>query len=510
MRLSRLAPRTRHARIAMTVVVVFAVAACASGDIATPGRLLIGQQADGGVASLTGDMGTATPLKPAHLIIPLPAQSDVSYTTGFANVQKLGSSALLGEPPPKTADLDITLFQTLEIPSGSDCDDATGPECTLIVYSTGQLNYKGQPELPPVTATFLAYGFIPVTATMQLIDERSNCPAPTSSAADHTVSAGLCLLTFEQGSYPVGQLTTGTGIVTVHLSNVKVDGTSLNVGSHCQAASADLQVVGSSSGTSDPAPPGQFVIASGGTLTGTVTIPAFTGCVTPSGESLNPLMTSAVSGSGNDVQLTEGNICPVPADGCVATPPTPGRGQGQVQLYTLTQGSPGQFGAISCASADLPTVITGRAGTIGSIGDVDSFSLSGCTAQLNGADCTAKAVGLPWPVVSVSYDPIADQATGTIGDSSKPVEIDFTCKGPRTPTCSVEESSNALTQDGPGSVNVVYDYRTRTLTDFSAAVAPASSNCPGFNASPFAANTDEDELYLPTYVVNSSPAGSKP
>ncbi len=431
MRLSRFAPQTRRTRMATIVVAAFAVVACAGGDLAAPGQLLIGQRAAGAVVTLAGDTGATTAVKPAHLIIPIPPQPDTSYTTGFANVQKLGYSALLGEPPPATADLDITVFQTLEISSGSDCDNSAGPECTLIAYSTAQLNYKGHPELPPVTATFLAYGFVPVTATMQLIDERSNCPAPTTADPHHTIAAGICLLTIEHGSYPVGQESTGTAMLAVHLSSVEVDGTSLSVGSHCQAAPADLQIVGSSSGTLASAPPGQFAINLGGTLTGSVTIPAFTGCVTPSGENLNPLLTSAVSGSGNDVQLTEGNLCPVPADGCVTTPPAPGRGQGQALLYTFQGGS--QTGTISCTSADLPTIITGRAGTIGAIGAIDSFGLGGCTAQVNGqpdgATCTAKASGLPWSIDAVSYDPIADQATGAIGDSSDPVVFDFTCKG---------------------------------------------------------------------------------
>jgi hypothetical protein len=510
-RLSRLAPQTRRTRMATIVAMALAIATCAGGDIAAQGRLLAGQQAGGAVVTLTADAGAKATIRPAHIPIPIPPQQETSYTTGFANVRKLGSSALLGEPPPAIADLDIAVFQTLEISSGSDCDDPTGPECTLIAYSTGQLNYKGLSELPPVTATFLAYGFMPVTATMQLLDEPSNCPAPTSADANHTVSAGLCLLTIEEGSYPVGQETTGTAVLAVHVSSVKVNGTSLNVGSHCQARRADLQVVGSSSGTLASVPPGQFAINLGGTLTGSVSIPAFTGCVTPAGENLNPLLTSAVSGVGNDVQLTEGNLCPVPADGCVTVPPVPGRGEGQPLLYTFQGGS--QTGTISCASADLPTVITGRAGTIGAIGAVGSFGLGGCTAQVNGepdgATCTAKASGLPWPVNSVSYDPIADQATGTIGDASHPVDFDLTCKGPRVPACSVEESSTSLTQDGPGSVNVIYDYRSRTLTIFGAGVAPVSSDCPGFFAGPPELN-DFDELFIPPYVVNSSPPGPTP
>jgi hypothetical protein len=251
----------------------------------------------------------------------------------------------------------------------------------------------------------------------------------------------------------------------------------------------------------------------GGTLAGTVAIPAFTGCVTPSGENLDPLLSSAVSGAGNNVQLTEGNLCNPADDTCVPTPPVPSRDQGQVLLQTFQEGQASlpPAGAISCLSAEHGAAITGKAGTIGSIGAMNSFSLNGCTAQLDGASCTAKAAGLPWAITSVYYDSIAEQATGTIGDSSHPFDLNFTCKRtPSSPACSVHESSNTQTANGAGSVDIVYDYRTHTLTDFGAGLAPVSSNCPGFVADPLAVNTDQDQLFIPSFVVNSSPAAGNP
>jgi hypothetical protein len=500
--------------MATIVAMAVAVVACAGGDIGAPMRPSIGQPAGGALLALTAAAaGPTATLPPGHVILPIPPQPQISYTTGFANAQRLGFSTLLGEPAPAKADLDLTVFQTFELDILPTCSTETAdPECTIISYSTGQLSYRGQHELPPATATFLAYGFVPVTATLQLATEPSNCPAPTVADLNHAISAGICLLTIEHGQWPAGQEDTGTAKLAVHLSNLKVDGTSLNVSSHCQAAGADLQVVGSSALNPSAVSPGQFVIALGGTLAGTVTIPPFTGCVTPSGEDLNPLLTSAVSGAGNDVQLTEGNLCSPTDDTCVPTPPAPGRGHGQVLLQTFQTGAASlQEGTIGCVSAKHGTAITGKAGALGSIGAMESLSLSGCTAQMDGASCTAKGIGLPWPINSVYYDPVAGQATGTIGDAGHPFDIDFTCKRtPSAPACSVEESINTQTASGAGSVDIVYDYRSHTLTDFGAALAPVSSNCPGFVADPLAVNTDQDQLYIPPYVVNSSPASRNP
>jgi len=499
-RLSRLAPRNRRMRMPVIIVVTLAVAACVGGDIGAPAGPLASRPADSALVALTRDAAPAATLPPGHIIVPIPPQQQISYTVGYANAQKLDSSALLGEPAPPMADLDITLFQTFELAIGSACVPTTGPECTTIVYSTAQLNYHNLPELPPFTATFLAYGFVPVTATITLTSEQSNCPAPQSANLDHTVAAGVCLLTIQHGQYPAGQETTVTASVTVHLSNLKVDGTPLDVGSRCQAGSAGLQVVGASSGNVSTPPAGQYIILAGGTLTGTVTIPAFTGCVTPSGENLDPLLSSAVSGPGNDVQLTQGGLCLV-GSGCKPVPPVPDRSQGKVLLQNFSESIPHPTGNISCTSAGHATAVTAKPGTTGAIGAVGSFSLSGCTAQLNGATCSATGSGLPWPVNAAYYDPVAEQAVGTIGDSANPFDLVFTCKGPGASACSMELSSNAQTTNGAGSVNVIYDYRTKTITDFAAGLAPVSSDCPGFVVGSPPPLNDQDELFIPSYVV---------
>jgi hypothetical protein len=63
-----------------------------------------------------------------------------------------------------------------------------------------------------------------------------------------------------------------------------------------------------STGTGDTAE-GAGAIYTGGTLAGNVTIPPLTGCVTSSGENLDALLDSAVSGPGNYVKITADGAC---------------------------------------------------------------------------------------------------------------------------------------------------------------------------------------------------------
>ncbi|MDR0343046.1 MAG: hypothetical protein LBI49_07965, partial [Nocardiopsaceae bacterium] len=67
-------------------------------------------------------------------------------------------------------------------------------------------------------------------------------------------------------------------------------------------------------GGSDPTEPspqytGVAQILNAGTVAGTATIPPFTGCVTPAGDNLGPLLDATVSGPGNYIKMTTGVPC---------------------------------------------------------------------------------------------------------------------------------------------------------------------------------------------------------
>jgi hypothetical protein len=172
-----------------------------------------------------------------------------------------------------------------------------------------QLDYDGFAELPPMTATFLGFGFMPVTATV-LLTETGAAPVATIVYNDTTTFG------------PLGYQYTAVSAVamSMQLTEVEVNGTPLNVGSDCVAGplstpdlDAELGLPGTvvlvgGSGPGYPLP--EYGLAdNGGALAGTVTIPPFTGCETPAGENLDPLLTASVSGAGNYLQIVQGPLC---------------------------------------------------------------------------------------------------------------------------------------------------------------------------------------------------------
>ena len=107
------------------------------------------------------------------------------------------------------------------------------------------------------------------------------------------------------------------------MEKVLVNGAPLNVGNDCHTVRPfPLVLTG--------VPP--YSLDDGGVLNGTITVPSFTGCGV--GENLDPIFNATVSGPGNFVQLTQGNLCinwnvtgnlPGAAEGCPANVPKPVR-----------------------------------------------------------------------------------------------------------------------------------------------------------------------------------------
>lgn len=204
---------------------------------------------------------------------------ECAYITGYADVLKLHGAALLQPARPQLPGLlNIDLYEHFKIEPGKE-----------VAHSTAELYYRGRHELPPVKATFLAFRFVPVTATMQL-----------------TELTPIRIVSVAQVSAPPYRLAvTSVTKVSLHISDVRVNGVSLNVGSHCQTAKPiSLKLIGR--GTTSP--PTGYNLPDGGPLSGTVTIPPFTGCQ-GSGENLDPLFTGTISGKGNYTLMTQGKLC---------------------------------------------------------------------------------------------------------------------------------------------------------------------------------------------------------
>jgi hypothetical protein len=125
--------------------------------------------------------------------------------------------------------------------------------------------------LPPTTVSVKEFGFVPVTATTELIQ---NGPAAgTVNFSTNTI--------------------TSTANVTLKLTNLTIYGVSLPVGDKCQTTPFNI---GISSG------PG-FTVSAGGPVTGTYTIPAFRHC------GLNTLLLNlTIPGAGNTLNLNLGPL----------------------------------------------------------------------------------------------------------------------------------------------------------------------------------------------------------
>jgi hypothetical protein len=216
------------------------------------------------------------------------------YITGYSDVKKLYGAALLQpKRPARPALVNLDFAYRHVFKNGK-----------LIEYSSGDLYYQGHRELPPVRATFLAFRFVPVTATLTVTEVR---PITIRSASGITAPP-----------YPITVRATTT--VAIRISDVDVNGVPLAIGPHCRPVStARLTLIGHGDNT---IPPRGYTVPTGGPLSGRLTIPAFTDCGVS--ENLDPLLTGSISGPGNFVLMTQGKLCgPSQPRNWTCPPPVP-------------------------------------------------------------------------------------------------------------------------------------------------------------------------------------------
>jgi hypothetical protein len=128
----------------------------------------------------------------------------------------------------------------------------------------------GTLSLPAATGSFKELGFIPVSATTQLIQD-----GPATGTVDFSTNT-----------------VTTTAETTIELTSLKVFGISLPLGNSCETATPTAITVTSQTG---------FNVLSGGTLAGTYTIPRFTHCGLATF-----LINLTLPGPGNTISLTLG------------------------------------------------------------------------------------------------------------------------------------------------------------------------------------------------------------
>jgi hypothetical protein len=242
-----------------------------------------------------------------------------AYLAGHANASKLKGAAALGYPAPALAHAGNGANDGFHLvglgQSGHPPIDGEQYDC---FYNGLELDHGGQRALPPATATFMAFGFMPVTATAYLTQVGKQ-PITALLAKDigpcGSLLNGSCTA---QGDTAGPYSVVSRAEMSLRIADVKVNGTPLDVGNNCHTVvplsspgnpiGASGLVLSGGSFPGEPAPPATNALLSG-SFDGFATIPPFTGCVTPDGDNLNALITSSVSGSGNYVKVTTGNLC---------------------------------------------------------------------------------------------------------------------------------------------------------------------------------------------------------
>lgn len=220
-----------------------------------------------------------------------------AFIAGYSNVAKLNGSVLLGVGP-EEPNLHISLGDSLVVhPRGS-------PECPddgewLCMYAIDTIS-SATLEMPPARATFLVFGFMPVTATLSL----------TEAEYAHIVSRSFRYLRPDPPASRFPLVVTSTSAMSARISGVMVNGVPFDVGKACRPE-RDLAVeLHGSSANQVPQDPWEYTVPYGGPLDGMITIPPFSGCRTVTGEDLDRLFTGLVSGPGNYVKMTQGMPCP--------------------------------------------------------------------------------------------------------------------------------------------------------------------------------------------------------
>jgi hypothetical protein len=234
--------------------------------------------------------------------IPLPGTVADAFLAGFSNVNKLNGATMLGRENGKTTGHSVLSIGNEIVLRLGDCA-GPGLLSQIDILSSANLSDidNGKPQLPPAKATFLTFGFMPTTATMELAQE----PGTDIEIDTREIN------TLEGQTTDV---TTLTSHLSIRIHDVLINGTPLDVGPHCESATPmTVTLVGK-------AP--EYDINNGGPLTGSATIPPFSGCGV--GEDLDPLFTASVSGPGNFMKLIQGAVCST-AEGSsgICPPPRP-------------------------------------------------------------------------------------------------------------------------------------------------------------------------------------------
>ncbi|MFJ8749408.1 DUF6801 domain-containing protein [Streptomyces sp. NPDC102441] len=213
--------------------------------------------------------------------------SMVAYITGYANVAKLNGASKFP----------VACAQITQGPQRTGLGD--DGRFHLYQNSSVVVDYKGRPQLPPSTATFLTFGFMPTTAKMEMTQKVP--PTGEGGLPEMNIYSDLVLSPPPQSGYTEISME-----FSLRLYDVKVNGVPLDVGPDCRSAEyfplvMRGEVVQTATGFSG------YQLTTGGPLTGKVTLPPFSGCGVA--EDLDDLFTASISGEPGYVKQMQGAVC---------------------------------------------------------------------------------------------------------------------------------------------------------------------------------------------------------
>ncbi|SEG18064.1 hypothetical protein SAMN04489712_103520 [Thermomonospora echinospora] len=212
-----------------------------------------------------------------------------AYMTGYSNVKKLNSAMLFP-------------YTIINIVGTTFYDCSPPGKIRFCIPFKARLNSGGKAGFPPARSTFLTYGFMPTTATVEVTQ--------ATPFMDILVELDF-ILDDEDGD---SSRVTATAKFGMRVHEAEVNGTPLDVGPNCGLAEPMETKLSATAAEYSP--------DSGGPLAGEATIPPFAGCGV--GEDLDPIFTASISGPGNYVKMTQGNGCTAQSGfGCPPVKPVP-------------------------------------------------------------------------------------------------------------------------------------------------------------------------------------------
>lgn len=415
--------------------------------------------------------------RPLGMAGPLAASAHV---TGWADAGKLGGSLPLGSPAAGLALSESgpqVPAEGLYNAGGVVGPDGAKYQCAEVLL---QLDDAGQRELPAATGTFMEYGIVPVTATAFFVQDG---PAPVKTAA-YQLSINNAGTTVSGSTFTT---IVTTAQVSLRVAQVKVNGVTLDVGGHCQTSGPvytpdpvldpgdNLLVLSGGNAPGEPEPTEQNVVQ-GGAQAGLATVPPFAGCVTPSGENLDALLDSSLSGPGNYVRVIQGPLCAEQSAQQQCTAPTAFDQPRYAPLWTVSHGGPYSSAAetvtisqqifttklftttITCpgsaVSGDMPNAAGPPRGAFGTFRWAGTLQCTGVTTNPTTTSSWSITQEGTATLDANFYDPATQTTSGTLDN----ITLDF--QGPGGCTAQVTGGAGA----GTGAAEMSYSNATGSLT----------------------------------------------